>query len=393
MRVTKALASRITAAALFALVLLPVLATSAAAATPRVGRARALSTNTIGTRANREIDAWAAWLKANGAKGLVGEVGWPSDDPRWNTVANSWLTRADAAGIGVTTWVAGEWSSSMQLSGYGRSSYAVKSLDTANSNAIVAEGHFATSTEMRGVNGTGPEMGAAANEPTSSFSNVNYGSVDHTYHYDSAESYAFLAARGVRTVRLPFRWERVQRTLFGALDTDEMSRLGAAVHAAHAAGLQVVLDLHNFAGYYLADPVTGLGVRQTIGSAGLPINAFTDVWAKLANYFAGDTAVSAFDIMNEPIGMAARGRVPASRVWEQASQQAVNVIRATGDTRTLMVAGYEWSSMANWTRNHPVSWIKDPANNFRYEAHEYFDALHTGVYRSYDEEVHAITAR
>lgn len=392
MKVAKTLVSRITAGLLVALVLLPLFATSAAAATPRTGRARALLTDALRQRTTREIDAWAAWLKTNNARGFVGEIGWPSDDPRWNTLANTWFNRADAAGIAVTTWVSGEWAAGQQLGGYVRSSFATPTLDTARSNALVAESHFGKS-DLRGVNMTGPEMGAAAVEATSTFSNVNFGWLDHTYHYDAPASYTYLADRGVRAVRMPFRWERVQRTPFGPLDTDEMSRLQAAVRAAHDAGLKVILDLHNFAGYYLADQATGLGVRRAIGSPELPINAFTDVWAKLANYFAGDDAVYAFDLMNEPVGMQARGRVSAARVWEQASQQAVNVIRATGDTREIMVAGYQWSSMVAWSTNHPTSWIKDPANNFRFEAHQYFDAAHSGVYRSYDEEVAAVAGR
>lgn len=397
MRVTKSLVSRITATVIFAALLLPVMATSAMAGAPRTARANAVRPKTFNTdalrlRTTREIDAWAAWLKTNNARGFVGEVGWPSDDPRWNTLADTWFNRADAAGIAVTTWVAGEWTANHQLAGYTRSSNAVVAIDTARANALVAERHFAATTALRGVNVTGPEMGTPATDPTSDFSNVNVGWLDHTYHYDTAASYRYLAGRGVRAVRLPIRWERVQRSLFGPLDADEMGRLATSVHDARDAGLQVVLDLHNFAGYYLADPASGLGVRRAIGSAGLPITAFTDLWAKLAGYFAGDAAVTAFDLMNEPTGMAARGTTSAARVWEQASQQAVNVIRATGDTRTIMVAGYQWSNLNAWAANHPVSWIKDPARNFEYEAHQYFDARHSGIYRSYDEEVAAVVA-
>lgn len=389
MRVTRTLVSRITATALFALVLLPMAAATASAATPK---ARSLTTDALRQRATREIDAWAAWLKTNKAVGFVGEVGWPSDDPRWNTLADSWFKRADAAGIGVTTWVAGEWAASHQMAGYTRSSNAVVAIDTARSNALVAESHFASSTALRGVNVTGPEMAAATVEPTSTFSNVNYGKLGHTYQYDSADTYKFLAGRGVRTVRMPFRWERVQRTPFGSLDVDEMARLRTAVHDAKAAGLQVVLDLHNFAGYYLHDAATGRGVRRAIGSPQLPITAFTDVWTKLAIYFAGDDAVHAFGLMNEPIGMQARGKVSAARLWERASQQAVNVIRATGDTRLIMVGGYGWSNLHAWSANHPVGWVKDSANNFHYEAHQYFDGDHSGIYASYEAEVAAVVA-
>jgi endoglucanase len=236
-------------------------------------------------------------------------------------------------------------------------------------------------------------MGTPATEATSTFSNQNVGVIDHTYHYDGAGTYQYLASRGVRSVRIPVRWERIQRSLFGPLDSDEMARVATAVHAAHDAGLEVVLDLHNFAGYYLYDAASGLGVRRSLGSAQLPINAFTDVWAKLSAFFAGDSAVSAFGLMNEPVGMAARGNVSAARVWELASQQAVNVIRAMGDRRPLMVAGYHWSGISTWTENHPTSWIKDPARNFSYEAHAYFDARHSGVYGSYDSELAALKAQ
>ncbi len=390
MRVATTLASKVVAALVCAVVAtsLQVVPASAAGATPQ----RAVRTDALRLRVTSEIDEWAAWLRTNKVKGYVGEVGWPSDDPRWNTLANSWFNRADAAGVAVTTWVAGEWAASHQMVGYVRSSEATLHLDSARANALVAEGHYAQGGQLRGVNVTGPEMGSAAVEPTSTFSNINFGALEQTYHYDSLDSYRYLASRGVRLVRVPFRWERVQRKPFGPLDSDEMGRLRDTVHAAHAAGLKVVIDLHNFAGYYLHDPATGRGVRRSIGSRELPVTAFTDVWTKLAGYFAGDASVYAFGLMNEPVGMAARGTTSAARVWEQASQQAVNVIRARGDKRTIMVPGYQWSNLHAWASNHPVSWIKDPAKNFRYEAHQYFDANRGGVYASYDQEVAAVVA-
>ena len=66
---------------------------------------------------------------------------------------------------------------------------------------------------------------------------------------------------------------------------------------------------------------------------------------------------------------------------------------ACENRRKIMVAGYDWSGMRNWVRNHPTAWITDSANNFRYEAHQYWDAGTSGVYRSYDVELAAIKAR
>jgi hypothetical protein len=387
-RISKAIVSRITAVALLSATLVGVsVGTAEAAARPTV---RNSAPDALTKSATTELDAFAGWLRANKARGFIGEVGWPNDDPRWNALAEQWYARADAANLAVTTYVASEWGYGHQLSGYGRSNMAIGSpLDTARPNALVAESHIGTTTALRGVNLTGPEMGTPAIDATSTFSNLNVGELEHTYHYDGAATFEYLAGRGVRSVRLPFRWERVQRAPYGALDIDEMSRLATAVRAADAAGLRVILDMHNFGSYYLHDSASGLGVRRALGSAQLPITAFTDVWARLSRYFAGENAVYAFDLMNEPVGMAPRGRTTAARVWEQASQQALNVIRAGGDRRPIMVAGYDWSGLTNWAKNHPTSWIKDPARNFSYEAHHYFDARRSGVYGTYDAELAA----
>jgi aryl-phospho-beta-D-glucosidase BglC (GH1 family) len=169
-----------------------------------------------------------------------------------------------------------------------------------------------------------------------------------------------------------------------------MARLGTTVRAAHAAGIKVVLDMHNYAGYYLYDAASGQGVRRALGSRELPLRAFTDVWTKLSAYFAGESAVHGYALMNEPTGMAAVGTTTPATLWERATQQVVTAIRAQGDTRFVAVSGYNWSGISTWAKNHPRTWIKDPARHFSYEAHQYFDARHSGVYGSYDAELRAV---
>jgi hypothetical protein len=45
-----------------------------------------------------------------------------------------------------------------------------------------------------------------------------------------------------------------------------------------------------------------------------------------------------------------------------------------------MISGYNWSGVQNWASLHPAGWINDPIDNFRYEAHHYWDADNSGVY-------------
>jgi hypothetical protein len=328
------------------------------------------------------LDSWTAWLRANKASGYVGEVGWPRDDDRWSPVAHAWYAKAEASNLSVSTWVTGEWAGGFQLANFVRA--APDWIFHTSLSSDVMESEPGTFAAPHGVNVTGPEMGSPSIEPSSSFSNIAVGVLDQTYHYDSAETFAYLAAHGMQAVRLPFRWERIQRAPYGTLDAAELDRMKTEVRAANSAGLRVVLDMHNYGGYYVSDGTSG--VRRAIGSPELPVSAFADVWTRLAAAFSAEP-VWAFDLMNEPIGMPATMALPAAKLWEKSSQAALDAIRARGDRRLVMVAGYEWSGMKNWSQNHPVAWIKDAARNTTYEAHQYWNSDNSGVYLSYDEEL------
>ena len=59
-----------------------------------------------------------------------------------------------------------------------------------------------------------------------------------------------------------------------------------------------------------------------------------------------------------------------------------------GDDRLVLVQGYEWAGAQRWPQNHPKAWISDPADNFRYEAHHYWDRNNSGAYTNgYEAEV------
>jgi hypothetical protein len=92
--------------------------------------------------------------------------------------------------------------------------------------------------------------------------------------------------------------------------------------------------------------------------------------------------------MNEPTGLPCVGDVFPTRVWRRASQRALDAIRSKGDRQVVLVQGYEWPGAQRWPANHPASWIDDPDNNFRYEAHHYWDRDNSGAHRhGYAEEV------
>ncbi|HWL66661.1 MAG TPA: cellulase family glycosylhydrolase, partial [Actinomycetota bacterium] len=114
---------------------------------------------------------------------------------------------------------------------------------------------------------------------------------------------------------------------------------------------------------------------------------YADVWTKLSDVFIGHPDVG-YAIMSEPVALKKKGDLSPTEVWEAAAQTAVDAIRSNGDNKTILVNGYRWSSLANWPEIHPDPWIVDPANNFFYTAHHYWDRDASGSYDySYADEV------
>ncbi len=214
---------------------------------------------------------------------------------------------------------------------------------------------------MRGVNLAGAEFGSDKIPGV-------YG-VDYTYPTEANLDY--YNSKGLKLVRLPFLWERLQPTLNGNLNQTELARIDAVVAAAKARGMQVILDPHNYGRYRLN------GTLYLIGSSQVPASAFTDFWRKLADHYKNETAIYAFSLMNEPHD--------TNGTWPATAQAGLDGVRNSDMTHPVLVPGDGWSGAWTWTQNNAGLLLKDPANNLLYEAHQYFDRDGSGTYaESYD---------
>jgi hypothetical protein len=329
-------------------------------------------------RARADLAVFTGWLARNHVKGIISEVGWPAgpDANAWNALADAWYRDADAAKVPVIAWAAGPFSLTDTHQIYAHTVlWPDGGVDRTTPQSGVVEAHPSTRGVLRGVAVTGGSWGDGLNYPMP-FSNVQPGQYGATYFYELPSTFRYLASRGLKVVRIDFKWERIQPVLGAPLDPAELARLHSVVDSAEKAGLRVVIDLHNYGAYQTADG------RQAIGSAEVPVTAFADVWSRLATSFERDPSIAAYGIMNEPED------VGGPRAWELDSQAAVDAIRATGDGHEIDVSGDNWSHVETWATEHPVAWINDPLGRTRYDAHQYFDADHTADYRySYAQEL------
>jgi endoglucanase len=209
----------------------------------------------------------------------------------------------------------------------------------------------------RGINLSGAEL-----NPTR-----NPGIYGKDYVYPPASELDYYAGKGFEVVRLPFRWERLQRSLFGNLDETELSRIRDFVAAAGSRNMRVILSPHNF-GRYLLD-----GRDLLIGTQEVPVEAFADFCKKLATAFRGDRAVYALSLMNEPHDTGGR--------WPAIAQAGLDAIRQVDPERLVLAPGDQWSGAWSWRQYNEGFVLSDPANRIAYEAHQYFDLDHSGTYK------------
>ena len=210
---------------------------------------------------------------------------------------------------------------------------------------------------MLGINLAGAEFGSAVP-----------GTFGKDYTYPTHQEIDYYASKGMDVIRLPFLWERVQSAENGPLNASELQHIDDVVNYAATKGITVDLDVHNY----------GQGFGGVIGSTKTPDAAFANLWGQLADHFKGDSNVM-FGLMNEP-------NIQNPSQWEEAANEAIAAIRATGATQEILVPGTAWDGAWTWVSSGNSTAIgtgvKDPLNNFAFEVHQYLDSDGSGTHNN-----------
>eukprot|EP00040_Diaphanoeca_grandis_P022799 m.123178 g.123178 ORF g.123178 m.123178 type:complete len:744 (+) comp28970_c2_seq1:134-2365(+) len=164
------------------------------------------------------------------------------------------------------------------------------------------------------------------------------GRANYDYAVPSAAEWEYFASRGIKLVRLPFRWERIQPNVSGALDPGYLALVKTQLQMAANNSMSVVLDCHNF----------GKAYGHQLNNGTLTPAQFGDLWSRLATEFVGVQSIIGYDIMNEP------NHMPTTTAWPEAAQVAINAIRKVDTTTPLYIEGNNWSGAQNWSENNPT---------------------------------------
>ncbi|MDA3874437.1 MAG: glycoside hydrolase family 5 protein [Kiritimatiellae bacterium] len=232
--------------------------------------------------------------------------------------------------------------------------------------AIIPMVLTAQQTPMMGVNLAGAEFGG---------NGTTYG---QDYIYPGESQLNYFHSKGLKLIRLPFKWHRIQPDLYGNLSSAELGRIDTFLDQAEARGMQVILDLHNYAGRTVpgfdSDPTTPGIQGYKIGDTELPVSAYKDVWKKMAAHFKNRSNIWAYGLMNEPSGI-------STTDWLTAVQAAVDGVREEDMNNYVLLPGTYWSNAHQWpTHGEYLLNVVDSADKRIFEAHSYWDGDHNGDY-------------
>lgn len=186
------------------------------------------------------------------------------------------------------------------------------------------------------------------------------------------ESLDYYRDKGVVLMRLPFDWEPLQPQLGQPLSEKYLAALKQSVRLMSDRNLKVLLDLHNYARYN----------KDLIGTGKVPMDAFKDVWKRLAEAFKDDPAIWGYGLMNEPY--------KTNGAWPKMAQAGIDGVRSVDSKTMIVVSGDNFAGTHSWKKNGAdlPKQLHDPADNLCYEGHCYFDADGSGKYvHSYEFEL------
>lgn len=196
------------------------------------------------------------------------------------------------------------------------------------------------------------------------------------YTYPQASDLDYWNEKGLKLVRFPFKWERLQYELNGELNRHDLDKMKDFVAAAAERGMVVMLDLHNYCRRYMN------GEHTIIGTNGLTPEHLASFWKSLATEFKSFDNIYAYGLMNEPHDL------DSCTTWFEMAQLCIDSIRTVDMDTRIMVGGDSWCSAERWLEySDTLKYLKDPADKLAFEAHVYFDADASGTYkRGYDED-------
>ena len=192
---------------------------------------------------------------------------------------------------------------------------------------------------------------------------------DFQKNYITEEDIQYIRKTGMNTIRLPFNYRLLTDMPFMGYASKEHGYqvLDEVIGWCKKAGINVVLDMHAAPGGQ-----TGMNIDDSYGYPWLLTEEenkveFCRMWKEIAEHYADETAIVAYDIINEPIASEFFPQDTAmfKRELESLFKRVIGEIRKVDTNHIVIVSGAYWGQ--DYTLFH--DWNYD--DNLMFTGHRY----------------------
>ena len=185
------------------------------------------------------------------------------------------------------------------------------------------------------------------------------------YTYPTKTEIDYYTKKGLKVFRVPVLANRVLSTsVSNNGGGPDWKALTGVISAAAADGAYVIVDIHQY----------GAMPSGLVGRDAAATMEFIAAWSELAKRLKGTPNVI-FGLMNEP-------NQQSAAQWLTGANAAVAAIRQAGATQLILVPGSYWDGAHSWTstdNGQIMLGVKDSANNYAFEVHQYLDQYSSGT--------------
>ncbi|GHT14383.1 hypothetical protein AGMMS4956_12110 [Bacteroidia bacterium] len=180
-------------------------------------------------------------------------------------------------------------------------------------------------------------------------------------NYITQEDILFLKKVGCNTIRLPFHYKLFTDEDYMGLTAaqDGFARIDAVVAWCRAAGLYLILDMHDAPGGQTGDNIDDSYGYPWLFESEASQQLYCDIWQKIAAHYKNEPVILGYELFNEPIAPYFGEKVEAfNGQLEEVYKMGVAAIRKVDNNHIILLGGAQWNSnfrpFTDWTFDNKI---------------------------------------
>ena len=165
-------------------------------------------------------------------------------------------------------------------------------------------------------------------------------------NYITRDDIAFIARQGANTIRLPFNYRLFtdEDYMGRSKDQDGFARIDSVVNWCRAAGLYLILDMHDCPGGQTGDNIDDSHGYPWLFESEPSQQLFCNIWQRIADRYKDEPVILGYELMNEPIAPYFENKEDLNKKLEPLYMRTVKAIREVDPNHIILLGGARWNS-------------------------------------------------